>query len=113
MAYVMAQWQVPSGKSKEHQDLLMKSIQWQKNDRNLWCYKESRIFKMVSDDSSVENWMYLDLYENFKDFEGFIEAINARFETDKELQIWRDQFMSVIIQESWTTSQWNEEHRIT
>jgi hypothetical protein len=109
----MAQWQVPSDKSNEHLELLMLSIQWQKNDRNLWCYKESRIFKMVSDDSPVEDWMYLDLYESFKDFEGFIEAINARFETDVELQNWRDQFMSVIIQESWKTSQWIEEHRIS
>ena len=68
---------------------------------------------MASDDTAVETWMYLDHYESFKDFEGFIEAINARFETDVELQKWRDAFMSVIDPESWTTTQWLEEYRIT
>jgi hypothetical protein len=113
MAYVMAQWQVLSEKSEEHLELLKQSVELQKNDRKLWCYKESRIFKIVGEDSSVETWMYLDLYEDFKDFEGFIEAINARFETDEKLQKWRENFMSVIYPESWTMTQWTEEFRIT
>jgi hypothetical protein len=113
MAYVMAQWQVPSEKSSEHLELLKQSLDMQKNDRTLWCYKESRIFKMVDGEDSVETWMYLDLYENFKDFEGFVESINSRFETDTQLQKWREDFMSAINPESWTTTQWNEEYHIT
>ena len=113
MGYVMAQWNVPSEKSADHLDLLKQSLEMQKNNRKLWCYKESRIFKMVSADSSVEKWMYMDFYEDFKDFEGFVEAINARFETDAVLQKWREDFMSAIDPESWTTTQWHEEYRIT
>ena len=67
---------------------------------------------MDDEDSSVENWMYLDLYERIEDFNGFVEAINKRMESDTDLGNWRDEFLSVVVPDSWKTSQWTEEHRV-
>lgn len=68
---------------------------------------------MVDEESDVENWMYLDQYEHIEDFNGFLVAINKRMETDSELSSWRDEFLTIVVPDSWKTSQWTEEHRIT
>jgi hypothetical protein len=112
MVYVTANWQVSKEHSKKHDELLKKSLEMQRNNRELWCYTESRIFKMVDEDSSIENWMYLDLYEKLDDFNGFVEAISKRMETDTELSAWRDDFLSVVVEDSWKSAIWTEEHRI-
>lgn len=112
MVYVTANWEVSKENSKKHDELLNKSLDMQRNNRELWCYEESRIFKLVDEESKNENWMYLDLYGKIEDFNGFVEAINKKMETDTELSTWRDEFLAVVVPDSWKSAIWTEEHRI-
>jgi hypothetical protein len=106
--YDVGRWQVLKEDSEKHYELWKKGLEMQKANRDLWCYKESRFFRMIDDDGSVENWMWLDSYESKEDYDRFMAAFPERMKSDPELKASYERFQAVMVPDSTKMALWKE-----
>jgi hypothetical protein len=62
----------------------------------------------MSEDESIEFWMYIDLFDNLDDFKKMGDAINKMLGTEPELKATFDKLLGLMVPDSWKTTQWTE-----
>jgi hypothetical protein len=104
----IGQWQIPIENSKEHKELIRKFVDYQRANRDEWPYKKAHFYMMLSDDESVESWMYIDLFDSHEDFEKMDAVINKMLETNPDMKATFDRMFALQVPDSWKTTQWSE-----
>jgi hypothetical protein len=104
----IGQWQIPVENSEEHRKLARKFVDYQRANRDEWPYKEARFYMMLSEDASVEFWMYIDFFDSPEEFKKMEAVINKMQETDSDMKTTFDRLFELQVPDSWKTTQWTE-----
>ncbi|MEA2071700.1 MAG: hypothetical protein U9O98_10485 [Asgard group archaeon] len=97
MIYEVGTWEVPIAKSKEHEEIIQSSIEFQRNNKEEFSYQRSQFFKSFSEDSQTEKWMFIDEYQDKKTYDQWTkESQLVEIQMAKILKEWE----KFIIKES-------------
>jgi hypothetical protein len=101
-------WQVPSKNSEKHLEVAQTLIALQRARRDEMLYKEARFYTKVDEETSVEDWMYIDFFENLEDCKEHWDMLDK----DEELKAALENVMSQIVPSSLKTSRWIEKDEL-
>ncbi|MGD9382397.1 MAG: hypothetical protein PVI03_08130 [Candidatus Thorarchaeota archaeon] len=104
----IGQWKISVENSEEFRDLVLKFVNYQRDNRDEWPYKKAQFYMMLSDDESVEFWMYIDVFDSHEDFKKMDAVINKMLETDPDMKATFDRMFALQVPDSWKTTQWSE-----
>ncbi len=104
----IGQWKIPIENSEEFRSLVLKFVNYQRDNREEWPYKNAHFYMMSSDDESVESWMYIDVFDSHEDFKEMDAVINRMLETDPDMKVIFDRMFALQVPDSWKTTQWSE-----
>jgi hypothetical protein len=101
-------WRVLKKDSKKQFELWREMMEYQRSHPEKVFYVRSRFFTFTEKGSSEENWMFLDEYENRKDFDKWMKTVRE----DPELTRVADKFFpkwdALVIQGSKKSEVWTE-----
>ena len=101
-------WQVPRENSEKHLEMAEALIAVQRAKRDEMLYKEARFYTKVDEEASVEQWLYIDFFENLEDCQKHWDML----EKDEELRAALGKVMSQIVPDSLKTSRWIEKDEL-
>jgi hypothetical protein len=79
----IVRWRVPKEQSEKHLEFLRWWMDWVKSHpQNI----SSRLFTLTEEESSEENWMFLDEYEQREDFDRTMKATREGTELAKVIK---------------------------
>jgi hypothetical protein len=83
----IGRWQVPKRSSKEHLEMWTAWMDYIRTNRNKFHFVRSRLFILETKGSAIEDWMWIDEYEDQK-------AYNKPMETDAGIVKVKAKFMN-------------------
>jgi hypothetical protein len=109
----ICRWRILKKNSRKQFELWREMMDYQRSHPEKVFYIRSRFFTFTEKESSEENWMFLDEYENREDFDKWMK--NAR--EDPELKKLMDEFFprwdALIVPGSRKMEVWTEVEKLT
>jgi hypothetical protein len=105
----IVRWRVKKEDSTKQHEVWREMMEYQKSHPEKVYYIRSRFFTYTDKESSEENWMFLDEYEDREGFDKWMKATNE----DPELLKLEDEFFPkwnpLIVHGSRKTEVWSED----
>jgi hypothetical protein len=108
----IVRWRVKKEDSAKQHEIWWEMMEYQKSHPEKVYYTRSRFFTYTDKESSEENWMFLDEYEDREGFDKWMKASNI----DPELLKLGDEFFpkwnALIVPGSRKTEVWSEDEEL-
>jgi len=109
----IGRWQVPKKNSKKHLEMWTAWMNYIRTNRSKFHLARSRLFILETKGSDVEEWRWIDEYEDQKAYDKMQKAM----QTDAELVKVKARFMkdwdSVHVPNSFKTEVWIEKRELS
>jgi len=83
-------------------------MDYQRTNRDRFCYLRSRFFVLDAKDPTVETWMYIDDYEDQEAFNRMMETWESDVEIAKLKAKFMKEFKSLRVPDSFKEEVWIE-----
>jgi len=93
----IVRWRVPKENTKKQFEVWRKMMDYQRSHPEKFYYTRSRFFTFTEEESSEENWMFLDEYEHREDYDKWMKAVREDPELMKLMDEWFPKWDAVIV----------------
>ena len=103
MIFEVGYWKVEKSKSKNHLEIMKKSVAFQRENRSRLLFTKSQFYKVESKNPDVEVWSFIDEYPDRETYDKWLEiAPVMEIEMAEILQEWGE----IIVPDSFKIEVW-------
>ena len=104
----IGRWQVPKKNSKKHLEMWTAWMDYIRTNRNKFHFTRSRLFTLETKHSDVEDWRWIDDYEDQKSYDKTMKVVKTDAEVVKvKIELLKD-WESLCVPDSFKKAVWIE-----